>query len=279
MAINYAEKYASKIDERFRLGAVTTPAVNQDYDFVGVKTVNVYSIPTAAMNNYTRTGSSRYGTPSELENAVQELTLSRDRSFTFTIDRGNYEETMMVSSAGAALQRQIDEVVIPELDIYRLNAICSGAGTTSYGTAITKSNAYEMFLTGTMTLTENKAPMGGRIAYVSPSFYKFIKLDTSFIKSGDLSQETLFKGQVGEVDGVPLIVVPTSYLPENVAFVITNPIATTAPVKLADYKIHDTPPGINGWLVEGRLIYDAFVLNQKKNAIYVHSTGAEPDGD
>jgi hypothetical protein len=27
---------------------------------------------------------------------------------------------------------------------------------------------------------------------------------------------------------------------------------------------------INGWLVEGRLRYDAFVLNNKANAIYVH---------
>lgn len=45
-----------------------------------------------------------------------------------------------------------------------------------------------------------------------------------------------------------------------------------APIKLADYKIHDNPPGINGWLVEGRVIYDAFVLNNKKGAIYVHKT-------
>ena len=39
MAVNYAEKYSAKIDERFKIGAVTTPAVNNDYDFIGVKTV------------------------------------------------------------------------------------------------------------------------------------------------------------------------------------------------------------------------------------------------
>ena len=72
------------------------------------------------------------------------------------------------------------------------------------------------------------------------------------------------------VDGVPVIVVPTAYLPENTAFVLTNPIACCSPIKLADYKIHDNPPGINGWLVEGRLYYDAFVLNNKKGAIYTH---------
>ncbi|MBQ2669362.1 MAG: N4-gp56 family major capsid protein, partial [Clostridia bacterium] len=88
MPINYASKYAAKIDERFSREAMSTPAVNNDYDFVGVKTVNVYSVPTAPMNDYTRNGSSRYGTPSELENSVQELTLTKDRSFTFSIDRG-----------------------------------------------------------------------------------------------------------------------------------------------------------------------------------------------
>ena len=41
-------------------------------------------------------------------------------------------------------------------------------------------------------------------------------------------------------------------------------MAMTSPVKLADYKIHENPQGINGWLVEGRIYYDAFVLNNKK---------------
>ena len=71
MGINYASKYASQIDERFTKEAMSNPVVNRDYDFVGVKTVNVYSVPTAAMNDYTRSGSNRYGTPTELENTVQ----------------------------------------------------------------------------------------------------------------------------------------------------------------------------------------------------------------
>ena len=271
MAINYAEKYSAKIDERFKLGAVTAPAVNNDYDFVGVKTVKVYSIPTVAMGDYTREGSGRYGTPTELEDSVQELTMSRDRAFTFTIDKGNDSDQMGIKNAGAALQRQIDEVVIPELDIYRLSKICAEAGTKSATTAVTKDNAYSVFLDGTSTLTEKNVPLGGRVAYVSTNYYKLIKQDSAFIKNGDLSQNILLKGQVGEIDGVPVIVVPSAYLPSGVEFVITNPIACCAPVKLQEYKIHDNPPGINGWLVEGRVYYDAFVLENKKNAIYVHN--------
>ena len=270
MAINYASKYASKIDERFAIGALTTPAVNNDYDFIGVKTVNVYSVPTAPMNDYQREGASRYGTPSELENSVQEMTLNQDRGFTFTIDRGNYNDTQMANSAGAALQRQIDEVIIPEIDVYRLSVMAAKEGISSATKAITKDNAYEAFLDGTTALTNNKVPAGNRVAFVSASFYKLIKLDPSFIKSGDLAQNTLMKGQIGAIDGIPLILTPDSYFPENVSFIITNKIATVSPVKLSDYKIHDNPPGINGWLVEGRVYYDAFVLDNKAKAIYVH---------
>ena len=275
MAVNYAEKYASQIDERFKLGALSTPVVNNDFDFIGVQTVKVYSVPTSKMNNYTLEGSSRYGTPEELGNEVQEMTLSQDRSFTFTIDRRNYDDTMMVNSAGMALQRQLDEVVIPEIDTYRFGKIVAGAGTTSTEAAITAENAYAAFLDGTMVLTDKKAPLQGRVAYVSTNFYKCIMQDKAFIRSSDLGQKMLIKGQVGEIDGVPIVVIPTSYMPENTEFFITHPIATPAPVKLAEYKIHDNPPGINGWLVEGRVYYDAFILNNKKDAIYVHKTPGE----
>lgn len=271
MAINYASKYADKIDERFALGAVTTSAVNNDYDFIGVKTVNVYSIPTSAMNNYNANGTNRYGTPEELGNTVQELTLSQDRSFTFTIDRGNYNDTQMVNAAGTALQRQINEVITPELDKYRLSKMAAEAGKTAT-LAVTSENAYDAFLDGTVELTNQRVPEEGRIAFVTASYYKLIKLDPSFIKQSDLSQQTVMKGKIGEVDGIPLIIVPDSYLPENTAFIITHKSATVAPVKLSEYKIHDNPPGINGWLVEGRVYYDAFVLDNKAAAIYVHKT-------
>lgn len=176
MAINYASKYAQKIDEKFARESMTSPAVNNDYDFVGVKTVNVYSVPTAPMNDYSVTGTSRYGTPEELDNTVQELTMSMDRSFTFTIDRGTYNDTQMSNAAGAALQRQLREVVVPEIDKYRFGKIVEGAGTTVTGT-ISKTTAYDAFLTGASELIENNVPLTGCTAFVSSNFYKNIKED------------------------------------------------------------------------------------------------------
>ena len=53
MAINLASKYSKKVDERFSLLSVTENiGLNKDYDWNGVKTVTVYNIDTATMNNY-----------------------------------------------------------------------------------------------------------------------------------------------------------------------------------------------------------------------------------
>lgn len=271
MAINYAEKYSPQVDERFKLGSLTTALVNYAYDWLGVSTVKVYSVPTAEMNDYTLTGSNRYGTPAELNNEVQEMTLAKDRSFTFTIDKKSEDDTMGVMAAGAALARQIDEVAIPEIDTYRISKLVAGAPTANVikDVAVAKANAYEKFLAVQEILDNKKVPTGGRICMCTPGYYNMLKLDEAFTKKGDMATKIAINGLVGEVDGVYIIKAPKSYFPENVNFLISNPIVMPAPIKLTEYKIHDDAPGISGHLVEGRIRYDAFVLDQKKDAIGV----------
>ena len=271
MAIEYASKYSGKVDERFAVAALTNQAVNNDYEFTGVDTVKVYSVPTVELNDYSLTGTSRYGTPTDLQNETQTMLLQQDKAFTFVIDKKSEDDTQGAMEAGRALRRQVDEVIIPTVDKYRLGVMVEGAGKSATA-AVTKDNAYEVFLDGMNALRDAGVPVTGRLAYVSPEFYKAIKLDNSFVKSGDASQNMLVTGSLGLVDGANIIPVPTSYLPTGVAFLLTHKVATVGPVKLESYKIHDNPPGINGKLVEGRIRFDAFVLNQKKGAIYVHKT-------
>lgn len=92
------------------------------------------------------------------------------------------------------------------------------------------------------------------------------------MRYGDKSQGMLIKGAMGEVDGVTIVKVPASRLPAGCAFILTHPVAATGPKQLEDYRIHNDPPGISGWLVEGRFIYDCFVLNEKSKAVYYHGS-------
>lgn len=271
MAVEYASRYSQLVDELFTKEALTPPAVNNEYDFIGVETVKVYGIGTAEMGDYALTGNSRYGEAEELSNQVQEMTLRKDRSFTFTIDRKSYTDTEMTMEVGKALARQIRERVIPEVDGYRLLQMAINGGFKST-TTLTKNSAYEEALNLNSKLDDANVPRAGRVGYATPETFNKLKLDPSFVKTGDVSLEISFKGVVGEVDGVPFIKVPSTRMPVGVNMMIVHNSATPAPIKLADYKTHDNPVGVNGWLVEGRIRYDAFVLNNKKNGIAVNAT-------
>lgn len=271
---NLASKYSKTVDERFARESQAMMALNNDYEFTGVETVKVYSIPVVPMVDYKRAGANRYGIPNDLTRNVQTMTVNRDRAFSFIIDKGDKIQSMMVSDAGKALARQIREVWVPEYDSYVFATLAAAA--TARGnyakTAITKANAYEQFLNGMEALGNANVPDQGRVCFCSYRFANLLKQDSAFMKYGNASQEMLIKGVIGEVDGCKIVKVPSSRLPAGCAFIITHPIAATGPKQLEDYKIHDNPPGISGWLCEGRVIYDCFVLNEKAKAVYYHGS-------
>jgi hypothetical protein len=274
MAMNKASKFATKIDERFHSKLLTEIAVNKDYDWSGVSTVSVYGIDTVAMSTYTRSGTSRYGTVTELGNTKQDLTLARDRSFTFSIDQGNFTETQMVMRAGEALARELDEVCMPEIDVYRLAAWGTVAGTTGKNAVVaaaatTATNAYSNFLALNSSLSDDLVPTTGRIAFLTNQYYAFLK-QSNFVVAAGSAYSDRKSGSLGQVDGVEIVIVPSSYMPTATDLILVHPSATVSPRKIEDFKTHDNPPGINGKLVEGRLIYDTFVLNNKNKAVATH---------
>lgn len=274
MSQNLAQKYSANVDEVFRLKSQTDSSVNQDYDWDGVNSINVYGVSTVAMTTYNRSGSNRYGTPAELDTTKTNYALTRDRAFTFTIDRRNRDESMNVTEAGKALRRQIEVVITPEIDIYRLQALATAAtnNTATVNTgATTSSNAYSDFLAVNQRISDLSVPLDGRIAFMTFGYYNLLK-QSGFVLASDIAQGDRKSGDLGTVDGVRVICVPSSYMPANTNLIITHPIALTSPMVLTDYIVHENAPGINGWLVEGRVVYDAFVLTNKVNAIAVHKT-------
>ena len=265
--INYADKYSNILDEKFKVESKSDIAVNQDYDFVGAKTVKIQSVNTVELSNYTRSGSNRYGTPNELDNAIQEMTMSQDKSFTFTIDKMNEDETNGALNAGKALNRQIRERVIPAVDAYRFGVMANNAGHKETLT-LSASNVYGAIVDATSYLDDREVPMDGRILVVTSATYGLMKKSKDIVMETEVGMDMKIKGVIGSLDGMTIVKVPSNRLPEGFQFLITHRVATTAPVKLAEYKIHTDAPGISGSLVEGRVYYDAFVLDNKKDAIY-----------
>jgi len=271
MAVNLAEKYSSQVDEVIRRGLLSTAGTNNDVEFGNAQTVKVYSLDTAPLNDYDPTaGMSRYGTPVELEDTVQTMQMSQQKSFTFTIDK-TYESDSPegVRNAGKALQRQIEQVIIPAIDTYRFSVLATKAGT-KIEKVLSSGNAYSTFVEANTAITDEEFPVEGRVAFCSNAFIELLKQDGAFTKATELAQDrVIYKGMVGDCDGVAIIAVPKRRLPEDTAFIITHPMCAPAPVKLQDYKIHKDPPGIAGTLVEGLLYHDIFVFDKKKKAVAV----------
>ena len=272
MAVNLASKFAKQIDKRFRLKSLTEIAVGVKHDFIGVQTVKVYAITSQPLGDYTRTGADRYGTPGELQDTVQELTLAKDRSNSITVDKGNYKQGMEVKTATEVTAMQMDEVFTPELDTYRLAKLAAVATTNSNvaTAAITASNAYDKFLDGTVSLDNDSVPTEGRVAFVTPTFFKFIKQDVTAILASEAGQKVKFSGMMGELDGVKIVKVPSNRMPANAAFIIMHPSCFSSPKTLSEAKVHIDPPGISGTRIDFRFIYDAFVMEQRKDAIWYH---------
>lgn len=274
MSINLHEKYSKQVQERFYQESLTQSSFSTklDMEFTGVKTVKVSSINTVEMNDYTRTGASRYGTPKDLDDTIQEFIMTKDRSFTFIIDKGDNMEQNMIKKAGAAISRQLREVVTPEIDTYRFKAWSDGAGITKTVTAPTKSTILTQIVDAKIEMDNKLVPQKNRTLYVGSVAYKALLTCDEYIKLDKLGSKTLVNGKVGEIMGMDVKFIPDTYLPENVVYMIIYKDAAISPVKLHEYKIHKDPPGISGHLAEGRFIYDAFVIDTKKNGIYVAKT-------
>jgi len=274
MAINLHEKYASEIQSKFSRESLIVGRLSDLYSFSGVKTVNITTPITVPMVDYTRTGTNRYGTPQEMQDIVQELTLTQDKSFSMTIDKGNNSDQSGVKEAGKMLALQIAEQAVPTMDKYCFNRLVEQAGKLAINTEeISKENICQRITEGTVYMDNAEVPAEDRTLFVSAEGYAMLRSSEEFCKCDALMEKSLAKGQVGTYDGMAVIKVPASRWPEHTNFIIVHKAAACAPVKLNDTKFHQDQPGISGALLEGRQYYDLFVFGAKCDGVYADVDG------
>lgn len=284
MAVNLVTEFIPYVDEVFTKESKKHLLTNQDFTWTGAHTIKVHKINSVPMTDYDRDGSnvgqvpeegepviwSRFGALSTVENSIEEFTLTKDRSFTFVIDKLDNNETGGILAGASALARQQREVIIPEVDAYTYGKMVAGAGTTVIADPpISAENIYDTIIEGNSVLDDALVPETGRVLVVTPDTYRIIKKSSDITLNTDIGENMRLNGVIANLDGLSVIKVPKSRLPEDFIFMIAHPVACVAPVKLSEYRVHSDPPGISGELVEGRICYDAFVLDNKKKAIYV----------
>lgn len=279
MAIDLVTEFQPHVDELFTTGSKKSMLTNSDYDWTGAHTIKVYKVNTSEMNDYKRNPEagffgSRYGAVADLDATTEEFTLTKDRSFTFAIDKLDADETKRQVEAASALARQQREVIIPEVDTYVYKVMCENAGTKPDAVTLTSDNIYDEIIKASAALDDAEVPDTERYLVVVPQTLLLMKKNPLIESNSDVGQELRVKGVVATLDGLNVVKVPANRVPANFGFMLCHPVATVAPTKLEDYKIHQDPPGVSGSLVEGRIVYDAFVLDNKKKAIYYQETAS-----
>ena len=279
MALDLVTQYLPYVDELFSTESKKSLLTNQDLSWTGAHTIKVYKVTTASMNDYGRSGPSegewsRYGKVQGLDATTEEFTLKKDRSFTFAIDKLDKDETGGQLAAASALARQVREVVIPEVDTYVYGVMATGAGQKPEAVALTADNIYTEIIKASNALDNEEVPETGRIIVVTPDVYLLMKQCKDIVMETDIGNDLRLKGVISNLDGANVIKVPKKRLPTDFGFMVAHPVACVAPTKLEDYKTHQDPPGISGELVEGRICYDAFVLENKAKAIYYQTVTA-----
>ena len=276
MAIYLHDKYASRIDKKFTEESITRGRFTGKVDFTGVRTVRITTPQTVPLTDYKRQGTNRYGEPQEMQDTVQEMTLTQDKSFAMTIDKGNNTDQGALKAAGKMMAMEIQQECVPALDRYVFDRIAHKAGVISAsGTALSKTNICERLSGAMAEMDDAEVPTEGRTIFLPSKHFSMLRMSPEFIGLEKLGDRALSKGEVGEFAGAAVVKVPAGRWPKGVNFIIAHKSAVVVAQKLSDTKLHTDPPGTSGNLLEGRFYYDCFVFEQKAPGVYTEiATGA-----
>lgn len=268
MAVNLALKYASQLDQIWTHASYTDNWINKKYDFDGVDTVKVYTVTTVAPTDYNRSSTGdRFGGNAELQDTIATYQLTKDKSFKIAIDRGNFEQGMRAKKAGEVMRYEMNEQIIPMIDKDRLATVAAGATAVSQ-TVNAGLDAYQDTLKLNEFLDEVKAPLQGRVLWVTPAEYNLVKtaITTNILASG-YNDKLVGKGFVGELDGVPVVKVPTSYFPAGVKALMAHKDALLGVRQITETRIKTDSEFVSGSILLGRFIFDSFILKGKEKGV------------
>lgn len=293
--INLASKYLPLLDAKYKKEAVTSILDAPDdlvRETMQAKTVLLPKMTLQGLGDYSR-GTGFVNGDATLE--WQSHTFTQDRGRSFQIDDMDNEETL-----GVAFGRLSGEFlrlhVAPEVDAYRLASYATAANTT-VNADLAPTTAMQAFDTAMAQMDEDEVPMEGRIVFVSPTMYKFIKqsdLVTRFFQTNGQNQ---INRNVIQLEDVTIVRVPQSRFQTGftfydgttggqeaggfvekigeykINFMILHPSAVLQIAKHAKLRIFE--PDVNqdadAYKFDYRIYHDAFVPDNKTTGIYVHT--------
>lgn len=270
MAINLFTKYSDKLPKWFSINSFTEGKVNPDYTWDGEKYIKVTDIITTALNNYSRSGTSRYGTPTDVQDWVQTMGVTQDKSYARVVDKGDNTQRAGLVNAALVGKKQTIEQVTPARDQRAFSEWSWGSGKTlAASTTLSKSNIVEFLISAETYMNNNGVPRTNRYMYVGETTRAMFRLATEFVGCDTITKDMVLYGKVGSIGTFDIISVPDSWLPTKVVFIATYKGSVFSPRVIKDMNLHVNPPGISGHLLEARYLYDSFVYGALANGVVI----------
>lgn len=289
-SISLAQKFLPLLDEIYKRQSLTSilDTAEGRVQWTGADTVKLFDITTVGLANYSRNGGY---VPGDADGSWDPYQLTVDRGRSFSIDNMDNEETlgMMMGNTLSQFERL---QVVPEIDAYRFAKWASTSNVcTATGTLNASSDVAALIQDAEAVMDDNEVPYEGRILFVSPTCYKYLKDD---IEKMVINPDTNVQTNIEVYDDMRVIRVPQARFNtavtlatstdsagqggytatgNDINFMIVHPSAILQVVKHNPIRIFS--PEVNqeadAYKLNYRVYHDTFVTKNKVKGIYVHS--------
>ena len=207
MAHANQERYSALVDAKLRATLVTRDNAIFNTKYEGNPKAGKVKIPVRDTEVSVKPYNKATGVDLETgTTAYLDLDIDQDEAVNELID--GYDAASVpdgitaerLDSAGYSLALSIDKKSIAALEA--CGTLSSGGATVSATkTACTTSTAYKEALAAKRALSRKGVPVAGRWMIVSPEYLEVLMQDDKFIKQGDLSQQLVQQGVIGQIAG------------------------------------------------------------------------------
>lgn len=287
-SISLATKFLPYLDDVYKRQSLSSvlDTASDRVNWIGAQTAKVFKVDVDGLGDYSRNAGF---VPGSTDGTWETLTIERDRGRSFTIDVMDNDETLGMAMASTLGEFERVQVV-PEIDAYRFAKYAAGAGTTVTATLSNSDDVAALIQTAEATLDDKEVPYEGRVLFVNPTIYSYLKGDiTRFTMNGDPN----VNGEVEMYDGMRVIRVPSARFNTvctlaqptdasstggytaagvDINFMIIHPSAVLQVIKHQIPRVFS--PEVNqeadAYKINYRVVHDCWVLANKTYGIYVH---------
>jgi hypothetical protein len=290
-SIALAESFIPFVDEVYKADSKSAilDTANQFVRFTGANTVNIYNLDPVGMANYDRDAGF---VPGDVTGTWQPYVLETDRGRSYQVDVLDNDETLGLTM-GYLLSTVERQHIIPEVDAFRFAQYASGADSNNIVTETLSAGAATVASidTASAALDDAEVPYEGRILFVSPSTYKLLKGGiTRMIMNGEsdvnyaiemYNDMRIVRVPQGRFQTAITLNAPTTssgaggFAPATSAaainYMIVHPSAVLQVMKHYAARVFSPEQNIeaDAWRLQPRFCHGCWVLNHKKNGIYV----------